>query len=240
MLISLIFCFHSVFCSIDQDIPTSGLAEMFNCHFFLTAQCNPHIVPFFFNSKGDVGQPSRWKRGHDDAWRGGFLLTALEIYLRSDMRAKMHFLNDLEAALGFTSTMFTQSSYGGTTTIVPRVSVSDYFQLFCNPSLPFLKKCFQVGRVAAFKHCAMMKLHYSVSNTLDECLAILEGEDGLSEPSRAVSSNHVSTQFYSKGYSLNASAFPTDNASTQLYKTESEFSQETDVESSIHDYDCAL
>ena len=102
---------------------------MLNCHFFLAAQCNPHIVPFFYNSKGDVGRPSRWSRGlKNDSWRGGFLLAALELYLKSDMRAKFHFLNDLGAAVGFTSTMMTQQ-YGGTTTIVPRISIQDYFKV---------------------------------------------------------------------------------------------------------------
>lgn len=70
--------------SIESDIPTNGLAEMvrvfeisylyfapngtmlthhqfdfkLNCQFFLAAQANPHIVPFFYNSKGDVGRVS--------------------------------------------------------------------------------------------------------------------------------------------------------------------------------------
>lgn len=58
--------------SIESDIPTNGLAEMLNCQFFLAAQANPHIVPFFYNSKGDVGRPSRWSSGmRDDSWRGG-------------------------------------------------------------------------------------------------------------------------------------------------------------------------
>ena len=110
---------------------------MFNCQFFLAAQCNPHIVPFFHNSKGDVGCPSRWSRGmQKDSWKGGFLLAALELYLKSDMRAKFYFLNDLEVAVGFTSTMMTQE-FSGTTTIVPRVSFFDYFRLFSNPSLEF-------------------------------------------------------------------------------------------------------
>lgn len=113
----------------EQDIPTSGLAEMFNCQFFLAAQCNPHIAPFFFNTKGDVGRPNRWIRGTTEhSWRGGFLLAALEIYLKYSMRAKFHFLNDLEAAIGFTSTMMTQT-YGGSTTIVPRISFQDYFKV---------------------------------------------------------------------------------------------------------------
>lgn len=218
--------------SIDQDIPMSGLAEMFNCQFFLAAQCNPHIVPFFHNSKGDVGCPSRWSRGmRQDSWRGGFLLAALELYLKSDMRAKFHFLNDLEAAVGFTSTMMTQV-YGGTTTIVPQISIFDYFKLFSNPTLPFLKQCFQVGSIAAYRHCAMMKSQYGVSHAIDECLATLEvgaaatatatataTKCSVSTPKRRMSKN-LSWQSYSlkkfvetqkrkrgKGYSLNASVY---------------------------------
>ncbi|KAI2506460.1 protein of unknown function (DUF3336) [Fragilaria crotonensis] len=42
--------------SIEQDIPTTGLAEMLNCQFFIAAQCNPHIVPFFYNCCGGVGR----------------------------------------------------------------------------------------------------------------------------------------------------------------------------------------
>jgi len=38
--------------------------------------------------------------------------------LKNDMRSKFHFLNDLEVAVGFTSTMMTQV-YSGSTTIVP-------------------------------------------------------------------------------------------------------------------------
>jgi hypothetical protein len=112
-----------------KDIPTAGLGEMLNCQFFVAAQCNPHIVPFFYNNKGGVGQPSRWSSGmREDSWRGGFLLSALELYLKSDMRAKLRFLNDLEAGVGFTATLWTQE-YEGTTTIVPRVTFLDYFKV---------------------------------------------------------------------------------------------------------------
>lgn len=115
--------------SIEQDIPTAGLAEMLNCQFFVAAQCNPHIVPFFYNPRGGVGRPSRWSnRGREDSWRGGFLLSALELYLKSDMKAKLQFLNDIEAAVGFTSTMMTQR-FEGSTTIVPQVSFMDYFKV---------------------------------------------------------------------------------------------------------------
>jgi len=208
---------------------------MFNCQFFLAAQCNPHIAPFFFNTRGDVGRPNRWIRGTTEhSWRGGFLLAALEIYLKYSMRAKFHFLNDLEAAIGFTSTMMTQT-YGGSTTIVPKISFQDYFKvrgaafilllfqsfysslsvnvsrifsfkLFSNPTLQDLNRYFQVGSVAAYQHVAMMKLHYLVSRTLDECLAIIEEVDGsMTKPRRRQSLLHSHQH---KNYSLTLSSFP--------------------------------
>ena len=74
---------HKPLGSIRHDIPISGLAEMLNCQFFIASQCNPHIVPFFFNPKGGVGRPSRWSSGEQEhSWRGGFLLAALEMYLK--------------------------------------------------------------------------------------------------------------------------------------------------------------
>lgn len=105
---------------------------MLNCQFIVAAQCNPHIVPFFYNSKGEVGRPSRWSSGgvREHSWRGGFLLSSLELYLKTDIRAKFRFLNEVEAAIGFTSTMTTQT-YGGDTTIVPQVSLIDYFKVIC-------------------------------------------------------------------------------------------------------------
>ena len=173
--------------SIEQDIPTAGLAEMLNCHFFVTAQCNPHIVPFFYNSKGDVGRPSRWSSGmREDSWRGGFLLSALEMYLKNDMRAKFSFLRDVEAAKGFHANLFSQSTYSGSTTIVPQVARIDYFKLFVNQKISDLERYFQGGTVAAYQHIAMIRLHYRIANALDECLAVLEQSDGTasSKPRR--------------------------------------------------------
>lgn len=163
--------------SIEQDIPVNGLAEMFNCQFFIACQCNPHIVPFFYNSKGAVGRPSRWSSGmQEDSWRGGFLLAALEMYLKNDMKAKFRFLHELEAAVGFTSSMMVQE-FVGTTTIVPQVSFLDYFRLFSDPTLDELYRYYQAGSVAAYEHTILIKLHYEIADALDDCIARLEGDN---------------------------------------------------------------
>lgn len=156
--------------SIQHDIPVNGLAEQLNCQFFVAAQCNPHVVPFFFNAKGGAGSPSRWRSDEQDSsWRGGFLLAALEMYLKNDMKSKFRFLHEMEAAVGFTSPMMAQE-FVGSITIVPKIRFSDYFTLFTDPSVSSLERYFQVGSVAAYQYAAMIRLHYRIADTIDECL----------------------------------------------------------------------
>jgi len=52
------------------------------------------------------------------------------MYLKNDMKAKFVFLNDVEAAVGFTSTLMTQE-FVGSTTIVPQVQLWDYTRVRC-------------------------------------------------------------------------------------------------------------
>lgn len=166
--------------SIEHDIPINGLAEQLNCQFFVAAQCNPHVVPFFFNAKGGVGSPSRWGSGEQEAsWRGGYLLSALEMYLKNDVKSKFRFLHEMEAAVGFTSSMMAQE-FVGSITIVPQVYLTDYFKLFSDPSIPSLQRYFQIGAVAAYQHAAMIRSHYRIADTIDECLEKLgAGEGGV-------------------------------------------------------------
>lgn len=48
------------------------------------------------------------------------------------------------------------------------------FQLFSDPTLENLKRWFQGGEVAAYEHTALIKLHYSIADALDDCISKLE------------------------------------------------------------------
>jgi hypothetical protein len=160
--------------SIRHDIPIAGLSEMFNCQFFVACQCNPHIVPFFFHAKGGVGRPSRWSSGNQGiSWRGGFLLAALEMYLKNDMKSKFVFLRDLDAAVSFTGTILTQS-FEGSTTIVPQIRFRDFLTMISDPSVESLYRYNQVGALATYPHAVMIRLHYRLADVLDDCIDKLE------------------------------------------------------------------
>ena len=105
-------------------------------------------------------------------------LSALELYLKLMMKAKMKFVNELEAAVGFTGTLMTQE-HEGSTTIVPQAHLVDYFKLMSDPSVTDMEHYFQGGAIAAYEKCAMMRLHNEVSLALGECIQLLESGGGV-------------------------------------------------------------
>ena len=60
-----------------------GLCGLCQVSYFIVSQVNPHIVPFFFLARGAVGRPNGvlWRSG----WRGGFMGSLVEEWLRMDM-----------------------------------------------------------------------------------------------------------------------------------------------------------
>jgi len=69
--------------SLRTDIPLRALNLHYNVNFSVVSQVNPHINIFFFSSRGTVGRPVTHRKGK--GWRGGFLGSALEQYLKLDL-----------------------------------------------------------------------------------------------------------------------------------------------------------
>lgn len=82
--------------SLAGDVPRAELASLFGVRFVLTSQVNPHITPFFFNRKGEAGNPLLWRWGKQGSFRGGFLLSALESFIKEQMRTLLKVMGDLE------------------------------------------------------------------------------------------------------------------------------------------------
>jgi hypothetical protein len=80
--------------STSEDIPLGSLHTQFNCNFSIVSQTNPHIHLFFFAPRGSVGRPVAHRKGK--GWRGGFILSALESYIKLDL--SKHFKVSCEAS----------------------------------------------------------------------------------------------------------------------------------------------
>jgi len=117
-----------------QDIPLTALYQYFGVNYSIVSQVNPHIIPFFFESRGSGGVPTLHWKGH--GWRGGFLGSTLENALRLDMRKNIQLLQDLNLlprVLGQDWSFAFLQQFGGTVTIVPPIMFIDYMRGILDP-----------------------------------------------------------------------------------------------------------
>uniref|UniRef100_A0A7S0TAI9 PNPLA domain-containing protein n=1 Tax=Chrysocystis fragilis TaxID=1411660 RepID=A0A7S0TAI9_9STRA len=153
--------------SIVHDIPTVGLKEAFNARFVIASQVNPHIAPLLYHTQGSVGDPSRWSspRVSEDSWRGGFILASIELFLKSDMQAKLQFLSDVDATPGWSGRVLTQN-FLGTVTITPALRFRDYFEVFKNPDEQTFPRFLHEGALAAYQKIEMIRTRFAVERAL--------------------------------------------------------------------------
>ncbi|MES1919746.1 hypothetical protein MHBO_001522 [Bonamia ostreae] len=70
--------------SYQSDVPLRQLREKFNVTYTIVSQTNPHVAPFALQNTGSGGEPPEHRSGN--GLKGGFVLSALEIFLRIEMR----------------------------------------------------------------------------------------------------------------------------------------------------------
>lgn len=147
--------------SLRTDIPLKALNSYFNVTFSIVSQVNPHVSIFFFSSRGSVGRPVTHRRGK--GWRGGFLGSALEQYLKLDMAKWLKVLRHLELLPRPLeqdwSSVFLQK-FDGNITIWPKTNITELRYILSDPSVERLANMLTVGQ-----RCTFPKLKF-VANRL--------------------------------------------------------------------------
>lgn len=137
--------------SIRTDVPLKALSLHFNVNFSIVSQVNPHINLFFFSSRGTVGRPVTHRRGR--GWRGGFLGSATEQYLKLDLNKWLKVLRHLELLprpLGQDWSELWLQRFSGTITIWPKTRLVDFYHILSDPSSQRLANMIQVGQQSTF------------------------------------------------------------------------------------------
>lgn len=137
--------------SLRTDIPIKALNSHFNVNFTIVSQVNPHVNLFFFSSRGSVGQPVTHRKGR--GWRGGYLGSAFEEYLKQDLRKWLKLLRNLELLprlMGQDWSELWLQPFSGTITIWPKSIPSDFVRLLSDPDPPRLARMLHEGRQSAF------------------------------------------------------------------------------------------
>ncbi|KAJ6783650.1 hypothetical protein PWT90_06994 [Aphanocladium album] len=137
--------------SLRTDIPIKALNTHFNVNFTIVSQVNPHVNLFFFSSRGSVGHPVTHRKGR--GWRGGFLMSAVEHYLKLDMNKWLRFVRHAELLprpLGQDWSQLWLQQFSGTITIWPKSVPSDFYHILSDPDEARLARMLHEGRQSAF------------------------------------------------------------------------------------------
>ncbi|KAG6861584.1 hypothetical protein C0995_014491 [Termitomyces sp. Mi166 len=76
------------------DIPLQALNLYFNVTNPVVSQVNPHVHLFFFAPRGSAGKPVAHRKGK--GWRGNFLFSAAEQWLKHELSKNFKVIRDLE------------------------------------------------------------------------------------------------------------------------------------------------
>ncbi|KAI0402958.1 lipase [Xylaria palmicola] len=137
--------------SLRTDIPIKALNLHFNVNFTIVSQVNPHISLFFFSSRGTVGSPVTHRRGR--GWRGGFLGSAAEQYIKLDLNKWLKVLKHLELLprpLGQDWSQLWLQQFSGTITIWPQSQLSDIWKILSDPDPDRLARMLHEGQQCTF------------------------------------------------------------------------------------------
>ncbi|EOD36332.1 hypothetical protein EMIHUDRAFT_252392 [Emiliania huxleyi CCMP1516] len=124
--------------SFESDVPLKQLLGAFGCCFTIVSQVNPHIACFYAHPCGRPGRPSAG-RDRTGAWRGGFLLSAIEVAIKEDLRRHLRTIQRLRLMsdlTGFDLTQMWLQEQDGSVTLTPAIQLGDLTALISNLEEP--------------------------------------------------------------------------------------------------------
>lgn len=156
--------------SVDNDIPMTRLAEMFNVNHFIVSQVNPHVVPFLIKDEDAIGEEA--KRSTSSESSGPTWLNALSLLAKGEALHRMHTL----AEMGFFPNVLTKAvsvlsqKYSGDITIFPEISYADFPRMLSNPSKEFMQQAMLSGERATWPKLSIIRNHCAIELALDDAV----------------------------------------------------------------------
>lgn len=150
----------------DNDLPMTRLAEMFNVNHFIVSQVNPHVVPFL--AKEEEEEES------NPAGRSTWLNLATNL-AKSEALYRMHVLSELGI---FPNTLTKLRSvlsqkYSGDITILPEISYTDFPRMLKNPTTEFMIQACLSGERATWPKLSRIENHCAIELALDNAVQTL-------------------------------------------------------------------
>jgi TAG lipase/steryl ester hydrolase/phospholipase A2/LPA acyltransferase len=154
---------------VDNDLPMTRLAEMFNVNHFIVSQVNPHVVPFLDKEEGilaqDVQEDSssmtnfKWLNDIASVARGEALH---RLQVLAEMGVFPNYVTKLRSVLN--------QRYSGDITIFPSISYSHFPRVLRNPTPDYMQECLLTGERATWSKLSRIRNHLAIELALDDAI----------------------------------------------------------------------
>lgn len=156
--------------SVDNDLPMTRLAELFNVNHFIVSQVNPHVVPFLAKEEDSITQEAHHSTATVAA--GPTWLHSITHLAKGEALHRMHtmaelgiFPNTLSKAVSVLS-----QKYSGDITIFPEISYADFPRMLSNPTPEFMQQAQLSGERATWPKLSRIKNHCAIELALDDAV----------------------------------------------------------------------
>ncbi|KAL1796290.1 hypothetical protein ACET3X_004830 [Alternaria dauci] len=158
--------------SVDNDLPMTRLAEMFNVNHFIVSQVNPHVVPFLAKEEEIVATEAQ----QDTATAPGWMSLSASL-CKGEV---MHRLQQL-ADTGVLPNLVTKGRsilsqrYSGDINIFPKINYADFPRVLSNPTPEYMIGCMLTGQRATWPKLSRIQNHVAIELALDDTIQKLKG-----------------------------------------------------------------
>ncbi|KAK4100409.1 patatin-domain-containing protein [Parathielavia hyrcaniae] len=198
--------------SVDNDLPMTRLAEMFNVNHFIVSQVNPHVVPFL--PKDEQAVPGHLQRDMDSQ-RENEWLQHLASIAKEESLHRMKFL----AELGVFPNLLTKllsvmgQQYSGDINILPEITLSDIPLILKNPTPEFMLRNCLIGERATWPKVSRIRDRLAIELALDQAVHALRARVVFSKSQvdlrRAMGVSKPVGHYYYDSKKKSSSAAPT-------------------------------
>jgi len=162
--------------SVDNDLPMTRLAEMFNVNHFIVSQVNPHVVPFL--SKDDrlypATAPGRLRQQQKTQNEGEWLYTLTSL-AKDEALHRLQFLTEMNVFPNLFTKLrcILSQRYSGDITILPEIAVQDLPLILKNPTSEFMQRNCLIGERATWPKLSRVRDRCAIELALDHAVHAL-------------------------------------------------------------------
>ncbi|KZM19851.1 Lipase 5 [Ascochyta rabiei] len=205
--------------SVDNDLPMTRLAEMFNVNHFIVSQVNPHVVPFLEKEEEMVAAEAQ-----GTAFSAGpHWMSSVASLAKGEVLHRLQVLADMGVFPTYVTKLrgLLSQRYSGDINIFPAISYADFPRVLSNPTTEYMLGCLLTGQRATWPKLSRIQNHVAIELALDNLIQKLRARTVFNSAQTALRPNTLSRP-NSQGHESSTVPRTRPNSKAPRYQTKTE------------------